>query len=68
VQHLLISTVTGNFKSFSGSLTAENEGFSGATVRFEAQIDSIDTGYSSNKTSLILAKILNRRFYLGFLF
>jgi polyisoprenoid-binding protein YceI len=43
VKHLVISTVTGNFKSFNGSLESEDDSFEGATVKFEADIDSITT-------------------------
>lgn len=43
VKHLMISTVTGTFNEFSGTVTAENDDFSGASVNFEAQVKSIDT-------------------------
>lgn len=43
VKHLVISTVTGTFNSFSGSLESDNEAFEGASIQFEADIDSIDT-------------------------
>lgn len=43
VKHLVVSTVTGNFKTFSGSLEAENPDFSDAKISFEADIDSINT-------------------------
>lgn len=43
VRHLVISTVTGKFKSFNGSIEAENENFDGAEVQFAVDIDSIDT-------------------------
>jgi polyisoprenoid-binding protein YceI len=43
VKHLVISTVTGFFKSFEGSLETENEDFGGAKIEFTIDIDSIDT-------------------------
>lgn len=43
VKHLVISTVTGNFKSFSGALETEGDSFENASVSFEADIDSITT-------------------------
>lgn len=43
VKHLVISTVTGNFKSFNGVLETEDDSFENASVTFEADIDSITT-------------------------
>jgi polyisoprenoid-binding protein YceI len=43
VKHLMISTVTGNFKTFDGSLTADAEDFSDLKVSFDADISSIST-------------------------
>ncbi|MEX0858590.1 MAG: YceI family protein [Balneolaceae bacterium] len=42
-KHLVISTVTGNFKSFNGKIETKGESFEGADVYFEADIDSITT-------------------------
>lgn len=44
VKHLVISTVTGNFKSFDATIESENDDFEDAKVTFEADINSIDTG------------------------
>jgi polyisoprenoid-binding protein YceI len=44
VKHLVISTVTGKFKSFDASIEAENDDFADASISFEADINSIDTG------------------------
>jgi polyisoprenoid-binding protein YceI len=52
VKHLVISTVTGSFNSFSGSLETEGDSFEGATVSFEADINSIDTNNSDRDTHL----------------
>jgi polyisoprenoid-binding protein YceI len=43
VKHLVISTVTGSFKTFSGEAETEDESFDGAKIRFAADIASIDT-------------------------
>ncbi|WP_417361344.1 YceI family protein [Galbibacter sp.] len=44
VKHLMISTVTGKFKAFEGSLESEGEGFEKLqNVEFKADISSIDT-------------------------
>lgn len=52
VKHLVISTVTGNFKSFNGSLKTEGDSFENATVTFEADIDSITTNNADRDTHL----------------
>lgn len=44
VRHMMISTVTGNFNTFEGSLTATNEDLEGAAINFSADINSINTG------------------------
>ena len=43
VKHLVISTVTGFFKKFEGSLESESEDFDGAQVNFKLDTNSIDT-------------------------
>ena len=43
VKHLVISTVTGKFKTFGATLESESSDFKNAGIRFEADIDSIDT-------------------------
>ncbi|HVD97025.1 MAG TPA: YceI family protein [Cytophagaceae bacterium] len=43
VKHLVISTVTGNFNVFQGTVQSENEDFSDANIFFEITVDSIDT-------------------------
>jgi polyisoprenoid-binding protein YceI len=43
VKHLVISTVTGAFKKFSGSIEADGENFDGAKAQFSLDVDSIDT-------------------------
>jgi polyisoprenoid-binding protein YceI len=43
VKHLVVSTVTGQFKNFEGTVEANNDDFSDAKISFEADVNSIDT-------------------------
>ena len=43
VKHLVISTVTGNFNKFEGTIETENEDFTDAKIHFEIDTNSIDT-------------------------
>ena len=43
VKHLVISTVTGTFKKFEGSVESDNEKFENAEIHFSADVNSIDT-------------------------
>jgi polyisoprenoid-binding protein YceI len=43
VKHLVISTVKGIFKEFTGNVEVEGENFDNATFSFEANVDSIFT-------------------------
>lgn len=43
VKHLVISTVTGSFKKFEGTLETENDDFTGAEVNISLEVNSIDT-------------------------
>lgn len=43
VKHLVISTVTGHFNSFSATITGEKPDFTDAKIEFEADVDSIST-------------------------
>lgn len=43
VKHLVISTVTGSFKKFSGTVEGDDESFDGARVNFSLEVSSIDT-------------------------
>jgi len=52
VKHLVISTVTGFFKKFSGSVESETEDFDGASVNFNLDVNSIDTNQADRDTHL----------------
>ena len=43
VKHLMITTVTGSFKTFTAELETEQEDFSDAKASFQAEVASIDT-------------------------
>ena len=43
VKHLIISTVVGNFNTFDVSIETKKEDFSDAVIKFEADINSINT-------------------------
>lgn len=43
VKHMMISTVTGQFKKFDASVETQGEDFTTAKVQFTADIDSVDT-------------------------
>jgi polyisoprenoid-binding protein YceI len=43
VKHMMVSTVTGAFNDFEGTVETDNEDFEGADVRFSADVNSIHT-------------------------
>ncbi|MDQ2771318.1 MAG: YceI family protein [Bacteroidota bacterium] len=43
IKHLVISTVTGSFKTFQGSMESQGDSFDNAQVEFSLDVDSIDT-------------------------
>ena len=43
VKHLMISTVSGQFNQFSGTVETEDDDFTTAKVHFEAEVNSIST-------------------------
>lgn len=52
VKHLVISTVTGTFKNFEGSLESETDDFDGAEARFSLDANSINTNVSDRDNHL----------------
>jgi polyisoprenoid-binding protein YceI len=52
VKHLVIATVTGFFKKFSGSVESESEDFDGASVNFSLDVNSIDTNQTDRDAHL----------------
>ncbi len=43
VKHLVVSSVVGNFQTFSGSVESEKTDFSDARISFEADVNSVNT-------------------------
>lgn len=52
VKHLVISTVTGFFKMFSGAIESDSDNFDGAEVNFNVDINSIDTNQKDRDNHL----------------
>jgi polyisoprenoid-binding protein YceI len=59
IKHLLISTVTGSFKSFQGHVTSENDDFEEAEIQFSIDVNSIDTGQEMRDTHLKSAEFFD---------
>ncbi len=59
VKHLVISTVTGSFKTFDGSLETENDNFDGGAVTFDVDVNSIDTNQVDRDNHLRSADFFN---------
>jgi polyisoprenoid-binding protein YceI len=60
VKHLMITTVTGYFKTFSLEVDTESDDFSTASrIEFAADVDSIDTNNQQRDTHLKSADFFN---------
>lgn len=63
VKHLVISTVTGYFKSFDASVETESVDFDGANISFSADIASITTNQSDRDNHLKSADFFDAEKY-----
>lgn len=63
VKHLVISTVTGKFNKFEGSVEQEGEGLENASVEFAAEVASIDTGVADRDAHLRSDDFFNAETY-----
>ncbi|EHQ24254.1 YceI family protein [Mucilaginibacter paludis] len=63
IKHLVISTVTGSFKKFEGSVETEGDTFEGATVEFALDVDSIDTNQEQRDGHLKSAEFFDAEKY-----
>src|SRR5215207_939883 len=52
VKHLVISTVSGSFKKFSGEVVSEGDDFDNASVNFAIDVDSVDTNQADRDAHL----------------
>ena len=63
VKHLVISTVTGQFNAVRGTVQASKSDFSDARVRFEADIESINTNNAQRDAHLKSADFFDAASY-----
>lgn len=63
VKHLVISTVTGSFKSFSGSATFEEGSLEGADISFSMDVTSVDTNQAQRDAHLKSADFFDAENY-----
>lgn len=52
VKHLVISTVTGSFKSFNGAASFEGDNFESAKIQFSIDTNSVDTNQAQRDAHL----------------
>ncbi|MBK6264505.1 YceI family protein [Marivirga sp. S37H4] len=52
VKHLVISTVSGQFSKFEGSLETEGDDFDGASASFQLDVNSVNTNVVDRDTHL----------------
>jgi polyisoprenoid-binding protein YceI len=53
IKHLVISTITGAFRKFEGTITSEGTDFSDAEVFFKIDVNSIDTNQKQRDEHLV---------------
>lgn len=63
VKHLVISTVTGHFRQFAGTLETEGDDFATASIYFEAETASVDTNQSQRDEHLRSAEFFDSEKY-----
>lgn len=68
VKHLVISTVTGFFRSFGGSAVTEGDNFENAKVDFTIDVNSVDTGQPGRDEHLRNADFFEAEQYPQFRF
>ncbi|RYF76319.1 MAG: polyisoprenoid-binding protein [Cytophagaceae bacterium] len=63
IKHLVISTVTGTFRSFEGGATTEHDDFNGAEIHFSLDVNSVDTNQEMRDTHLKSAEFFEADTY-----
>ncbi len=63
VKHLVISTITGTFNSFEGTVESETEDFSDAKIKFSIDVNSIDTNQDQRGGHLKSAEFFDTEKY-----
>lgn len=68
IKHLMISTVTGQFNQFKGTVETNDDDFTTAKVRFEAEINSISTNNEQRDEHLRAGDFFNAAEYPSLVF
>ncbi len=63
VKHLVISTVTGHFRQFEGTMETEGDDFATASIHFEADTTSLDTNQAQRDEHLRSAEFFDSEKY-----
>lgn len=63
IKHLVISTVTGYFREFAGSITTDGEDWTNAEAEFSAKIESVDTNQAQRDAHLKSDDFFNAETY-----
>lgn len=63
VKHLVISTVTGNFRSFDGKAVSVNDDFTDSEIEFTIDVNSIDTNQEQRDAHLRSADFFDAEKY-----
>lgn len=63
VKHLVISTVTGSFQNFEGSVETEGDDFEGAKINFSLDVSSINTNQAQRDGHLKSADFFDAEQY-----
>ena len=63
VKHLMISTVTGQFNQFSGTVETDEDDFTTAKVHFQAEVNSISTNNEQRDIHLKAGDFFNAEKY-----
>jgi len=63
IKHLVISTVTGSFKKFQGTVITSGDDFNNAKVNFTIDVNSIDTNQSHRDEHLLSADFFESTAY-----
>ncbi|KYG82924.1 hypothetical protein AWW67_05715 [Roseivirga seohaensis] len=68
VKHLVISTVTGSFKSFEGGLATNGDNFDGANATFSIGTSSVDTNVADRDAHLKSPEFFDSENYPNMIF
>lgn len=67
-KHLMITTVTGEFKEYDATVDATGDDFTGAEISFSAKTSSVDTGMSQRDEHLRSDDFFNSETYPDLVF